>query len=155
MIVSLPVHEARRLEAREGEGLHVLLQRHAVLQAERDGDGEVVHQAAEGGAFLVHVDEDLAEPAVLVLARVQVDLVAADGRLLRVALAPVGQLLALRCVTYRALDDPLDDALRSGSRAQRSIGLSAWSCSATSSCSSASSARSCELSGWVSLEPSR
>jgi hypothetical protein len=48
------------------------LERHAVLQAERDGDGEVVHQAAEGGAFLVHVDEDLAERAVLVFAGAQV-----------------------------------------------------------------------------------
>jgi hypothetical protein len=55
------LHEARRLEAGEGEGLDVLLQRHAVLQAERDRDGEVVHHRAEGRAFLVHVDEDLAE----------------------------------------------------------------------------------------------
>ena len=65
------LHEARRLEAREGEGVDVFLERHAVLQAERDGDGEVVHQRAEGGAFLVHVDEDLAEPPVFVLARVR------------------------------------------------------------------------------------
>ena len=89
------LHQAGRLEAREGEGVDVLLERHAVLQAERDGDGEVVHQRAEGGAFLVHVDEDLAEPPVLVLAGAEIDLVAADGGLLRVALAPVGQLLAL------------------------------------------------------------
>ena len=89
------LHEAGRLEAGEGEGLDILLERHAVLQAERDGDGEVVHQRAEGGAFLVHVDEDLAEAAVVVLAGAQVDLVAADDGLLRVALAPVGQLLAL------------------------------------------------------------
>jgi hypothetical protein len=55
------LHHAGRLEAGEGEGLDIFLQRHAVLQAERDGDGEVVHHRAEGGAFLVHVDEDLAE----------------------------------------------------------------------------------------------
>ena len=68
----------------------------------------------------MHVDEDLAEPAVLVFAGVQVDLVAADGRLLRVALAPVGELLALLLPhVHRALDDLLDDPLRSGSRAQR------------------------------------
>ena len=40
------LHQARRLEAREGEGLDIFLERHAVLQAERDGDGEVVHQAS-------------------------------------------------------------------------------------------------------------
>ena len=89
------LHEAGRLEAGEGEGLDIFLERHAVLQAERDGDGEVVHQRAEGGAFLVHVDEDLAEPAVVVFAGAQIDLVAADDGLLGVALAAVGQLLAL------------------------------------------------------------
>src|SRR3546814_2555537 len=72
------VHHARGFETRESVGLDVLFKRHAVLQADRDGDGEVVHQAAEGGAFLVHVDEDLADRAVLVFAGAQVDLVAAD-----------------------------------------------------------------------------
>jgi hypothetical protein len=43
----------------------------------------------------VHVDEDLAEAAVLVLAGAQVDLVAADVGLLGVALAAVGQLRRL------------------------------------------------------------
>src|SRR3546814_2570238 len=62
------VHHARGFETRESVGLDVLFKRHAVLQADRDGDGEVVHQAAEGGAFLVHVDEDLADRAVLVFA---------------------------------------------------------------------------------------
>src|SRR6185436_10918682 len=42
----------RWLEAGEGEGLDELLERYAVLQADRDGDGEVVHDTAEGGAFL-------------------------------------------------------------------------------------------------------
>ena len=82
---------ARRLEAGEDEGVDVFLERHAVLQAERDRDGEIVHQRAEGGAFLVHVDEDLAEPPVVVFAGAQIDLVAADDRLLDVALAAVGQ----------------------------------------------------------------
>ena len=63
---------------------------------------------AEGRAFLVHVDEDLAEAAVVVFAGAQVDLVPADDRLLGVALAAVGQLLAL--AQHRdALDDLLDD----------------------------------------------
>ena len=84
---SLPCDDAVGLEAGEDEGVDELLERHAVLQAERDGDREAVHQAAEGRALLVHVDEDLAERAVLVLAGAQVDLVAADDRLLRVAAA--------------------------------------------------------------------
>ena len=68
----------------------------------RDRDGEVVHQRAEGGAFLVHVDEDLAELAVVVFAGVQIDLVAADGGLLDVALAAVGQLAAASGRTRRS-----------------------------------------------------
>jgi len=71
------LHEAGGLEAGEGEGLHELFERHAELQAQRNRDREVVHQRAEGGALLVHVDEDFAEPAVLVFAGAQVDLVAA------------------------------------------------------------------------------
>ena len=106
LIDVVALHDAGRLEAGEGEGLDIFLQRHAILQAERDGDGEIVHQRAEGGAFLVHVDEDLAEPAVLIFAGAQIDLVAADDRLLGIALAAVRQLLALA----RHLD-PLDDAL--------------------------------------------
>jgi hypothetical protein len=85
-----PLHHAVRLEAGEAERVDELLERHAVLQAEADGDGEAVHQAAEGGALLVHADEDLAERAILVLAGVDVDLVAADRRLLGVAGAAVG-----------------------------------------------------------------
>ena len=99
-------HDALRLEAGEGEGLHELLQRHAVLQADRHGDGEVVHQRAERGAFLVHVDEDLAETAILIFAGPQIDLVPADGRLLGVTLAALRQLLALG-----RMDDALDDLL--------------------------------------------
>jgi ribonucleoside-diphosphate reductase alpha chain len=36
------------------------------LQADRDGDGEIVHHRAESGALLMHVDEDFAEPAGMV-----------------------------------------------------------------------------------------
>jgi hypothetical protein len=52
----------------------------------------------------VHVDEDLADPAVLVLAGAQVDLVAADDRLLGIALAALRQALAAGADL--ALDDP-------------------------------------------------
>ena len=64
-------------------------------------------QRAQGRAFLVHVDEDLAEPAVVVFAGAQIDLVAADHGLLGVALAAGGQLLAL-AQHGDALDDLLD-----------------------------------------------
>ena len=59
----------------------------------------------------MHVDKDLGEPAVLVFAGAQIDLVAADRGLLRVALAPVRQTLALGPRTIDALDDPFDDPL--------------------------------------------
>src|SRR5207253_223836 len=90
-----------------------LLQRYAMLQSERDRDREAVRHAAEGGPFLVHVEEDLAERAVLVLSGAEVDLVVADARLLRVAGPPIGQPPALADVT---VNDFLGDAhrLRSG-----------------------------------------
>jgi hypothetical protein len=97
----------------------------------------------------VHVDEDLAEAAVVIFAGAQVDLVAADDGLLGVALAAVRQLLA---VAVEPLDDPLDDLLgdltawaAAGWRSSASIGTS----------SSSSSSISEELSGCESLEPSR
>ena len=62
--------------------------------------------APEGGAFLVHVDEDLAEAAIVEFAGAQIDLVAADDRFLGVALAAVRQLFA---VVVKPLDDALDD----------------------------------------------
>ena len=57
----------------------------------------------------MHVDKELGEPAVLVLAGAQIDLVPADDGLLRVALAPVGQPSALAAL-HDAFDHPLDDA---------------------------------------------
>src|SRR5262249_34263582 len=60
-------------------------------QAERDRDREAVHQAAEGGAFLVHVQEDFAQCAVFVFTRADVDLVSPDGGLLGVALTFAGK----------------------------------------------------------------
>src|SRR6476659_11391226 len=104
--------QARRLEAREGEGLDELLERHAILQADRHGDGEVVHKRAESGALFVHVEENLAEPPVLILAGVEVNLMPADHGLLDITSAPVWQLFTYRPLALDlALDDPLDDAL--------------------------------------------
>ncbi len=51
-------NEAGRLEAGEGEGVDVFLERHTVLQAERHGDRKFVHQRPEGGPFLVRVDKN-------------------------------------------------------------------------------------------------
>src|SRR6185437_6804924 len=51
----------------------------AVLEAERGGGGEGVHEAGDGGAFFGHADEDLAGLAVGVEADGDVALVAANG----------------------------------------------------------------------------
>ena len=109
-------HRPRWLEPGEDEGLDELVQGHAVLQADGDGDGEVVHQRSEGRAFLVHVDEDLAELAFVILAGVQIDLVAADRGLLDIAFAAVRQLAALALALHHPLDDPLFRRGRRGGR---------------------------------------
>ena len=57
----------------------------------------------------MHVDEDLADTTVLVFAGPQIDLVAADDRLLRIALAALRQPFAAR--PHFALDDALHDPL--------------------------------------------
>ena len=54
----------------------------------------------------MHVDENLTQRAVLIFARAQIHLVATDHRLLRIALAPLRQLAALR---DDALHNPLGD----------------------------------------------
>ncbi len=74
------------------------------MAGDRNRDGEIVHQRAEGAALLVHVDENFADPAVRIFADVQIDLVVTDDRFLPIALAPMGQALAL----FDALN-PLDD----------------------------------------------
>ena len=108
MIVSLPSTIPDGSNRVKVKALDELLERHAVLQAHRDRDREIVHQRAKGRALLVHVDKELGEPAVLVLAGAQIDLVAADRGLLRVAFAPVGQPSALAAL-HHALDHPLDE----------------------------------------------
>ena len=141
-----PADHALRLEAGEGERLDELLERHAVLQALRDGDGEAVHHRAEGGAFLVHVDEDLAERAVLVLAGAEEDLVAGDARFLREAAAPRRQAAANRCAGSR------------GRRRRRRGGcplLLPLGASAARALRSTASAVACSMRRSISLSVSR
>ena len=57
----------------------------------------------------MHVDKELGEPAVLMLAGPEINLVAADDRLLRIALAAVGQPPAFAAL-HDLFDYPLDDA---------------------------------------------
>ena len=77
-----------RLEPREQERFHELFQRHTMLEPQRDRDREAVHQAAEGRALLVHVQEDLPQRPVGILTRPEVELVTADNSFLRVAEPP-------------------------------------------------------------------
>ena len=77
------VGDAGRLEARMGELVHQRLQRHAVLQRQRDRGRERVHQAGDRRAFLAHRQEDLARRAVLVHADRDVAFVPGDAELVR------------------------------------------------------------------------
>ena len=84
-------HFAGRLKAREQERVDIFFERHAILQADRNRNREIVHQRAEGGAFLVQVNEDFAEFAIVIFAGVQIDFVTADLRFLNVAFAAFRQ----------------------------------------------------------------
>src|SRR3954454_4600166 len=75
------VREAARLEAHVAELRDVDLERDAVLESERDGDHERVHQPGEGCSLLRDVHEDVARGAVVVHADVDVALVLADAEL--------------------------------------------------------------------------
>ncbi len=83
-----------RLEAGVRELIHEHFQRHAVLQAHRNGRAEHVHQAADRAAFFGHVDEQLAGAAVVVQADGQVTFVPGHAELVRDRLARVGQAFA-------------------------------------------------------------
>jgi hypothetical protein len=64
-------------------------------------------QRPEGRALLVHVDENLAEATIGIISCSEVDLLTADARLLGVAVAPVGEALALRKLGDRRGGRPL------------------------------------------------
>ena len=112
------------LEAGEGEAVDEFFQRHAVLETQRHGDGEVVHHGPESRAFLVHVDKDLAQGTVFEFAGPQVDLVTAHDGLLGVTLPAVWQALTL----WRTLNDTLDDALSHDFSLLLRVGLRQFFC---------------------------
>ncbi len=150
-MLSLPCTGPAGSKRGEGEGIDIFLERHAILQAERDRDREVVDEGAKCGAFLVHVDEDLAEPAVIIFAGTKIDFVAADHRLLGIALAAIRHLLAL-AHHHDALDQLLDDLLRDlrGPRRHRLLVERLDRIVLVLIIE-----MSCELSGCDSFEPSR
>jgi hypothetical protein len=117
-----------------------LVERHAVLQAERDRDREVVEQRAQRRAFLVHVDEDLADRRIRRCAGA--GRLAADHGTSGCS-AAVGHALALAHDRH-ALDHPLTTfSARAEARAAAGFSMKA---SMTSS-SSSSSAINCDCSG--------
>ena len=88
---------ALRVEAHVAELAHERLERHAVLEADRDRGRERVHHPAQGRAVLADVgQEDLAQRAVLVAAGGDVALVAGDRELVRERLALARQPVARR-----------------------------------------------------------
>ena len=90
-----------RLEAGKDKGFDELLQRHAMLKPERDGDGEAVHEAAEGGPFLMHVQEDFAAGTVLVFTRAEIELMPPDDGFLRIPIASARERPAFRQVPHQ------------------------------------------------------
>ena len=85
------------VEAHVAELAHERLQRHAVLEPDRDRGRERVHHPAQRRAVLADVgEEDLAQRAVLVLAGGDVALVAGDRELVRQRLALARQPVARR-----------------------------------------------------------
>ena len=99
----------RRFEPGEGEGVDEFFQRHAVLQTNRNRDGEVVHHRPEASAFLVHVDEDFAKRVVFVFAGPQVHFVTAHDGLLSIAATTFGHFVPTTVGDF--LDDDFLDHL--------------------------------------------
>ncbi len=107
--VLVAVDASRRLEAREGKLVDEGLDRHAVLQGEREGDSEAAQERAKLRRFAMHVDEDLAERAVVVLAGADEDLVAGDARFLREAVPSTREPLTIGRSKQLQLFDALCD----------------------------------------------
>ena len=82
------------LEPGVGELFAEHFERHAVLEGERDGGGEGIHEAGNGGTFFCHADEDFARLAVGVEADGDVALVPAEAELVRDGGALGGEAVA-------------------------------------------------------------
>ena len=64
------------------------------MQSDGYSHSEVIHEATEGGAFFMHIEEDFADGAVLVFAGAEIEFMAADGGFLRVSLSSLWQAFA-------------------------------------------------------------
>jgi len=104
------LYGARRFEPRENIGFDKLLKRYAVLQTYRNCDGEIIHKAAKGRAFLMHINENLAQAAVFKLARMQINFMTANARLLDISCAAIWQAFTRDGFFYNAFDNLLDKA---------------------------------------------
>ncbi len=83
-----------RLKLAHTEPVDKGLQRHAVLQRNGNGDGELIHHTAHRGRLSGHIDKNLTQPAVGIFARAQKQGMVAHCRFLRKAVATGGQRLA-------------------------------------------------------------
>ena len=106
---------AAGFEARVRELLAEQFQRHAVLQRDRDAQGEAVHQAADRRSFFSHGDEEFAGIAVGIEADGDVALVISDLEFMRDRSALFLQLVAH---SARRSVEVLFFDLRSGSDAR-------------------------------------
>ena len=89
------LHHSSWLKSGEGESVHEFIERHAILQTDRDRDGEIIHHRAEARTLFVHINEDFAQLAILIFTSAQIDLMPANNRLLRIAPAPLRHFLAV------------------------------------------------------------
>ena len=79
------LREPRGLKAGVHQFVHQRLERHAVLQANRDGKRESIHETRECEAFLRHLNEDFSRRSVIVHTYRQGPLRATDDNAERLA----------------------------------------------------------------------
>ena len=87
----IEVDRAVGFEASEQEGLDEFFERDAVLEPQRNGNGETVHEAAKRRPFLVHVEKDFSERSIVVFTGAEIDFMPADHGLLRIPHASRGK----------------------------------------------------------------
>src|SRR5204863_29935 len=93
-----------RLETGVTELVAEYLERHAVLQGQRDRRGEAVHQAGDRRTFFRRGDEDLARSPVLVQPNCQIALISPNIEMMDNSLSLVRQAPPNRLHCYRVLD---------------------------------------------------